>query len=60
MPYILYDGLYCLDVDLVILVLRGSLPAHIYPGGQGYMNPSLILALESYSSTTRVVSFYID
>jgi hypothetical protein len=26
------------------LVLRGSLPALIYPGGQGYMNPSLILA----------------
>jgi hypothetical protein len=25
MPYILYDGLYCLDVDLVILVLRESL-----------------------------------
>jgi hypothetical protein len=44
MPYFLYDGLYCLDVDLVILVLRGSLPALIYPGGQGYMNPSLILA----------------
>jgi hypothetical protein len=44
MPYVLYDGLYCLDVDLVILVLRGSLPALIYPGGQGYMNPSLILA----------------
>jgi hypothetical protein len=37
MPYILYDGLYCLDVDLEILVLRGSLPALIYPGGQGYM-----------------------
>jgi hypothetical protein len=44
MPYVLYDGLYCLDVDLVILVLRGSLPALIYPEGQGYMNPSLILA----------------
>jgi hypothetical protein len=44
MPYVLYDGLYCLDVDLVTLVLRGSLPALIYPGGQGYMNPSLILA----------------
>jgi hypothetical protein len=44
MPYVLYDGLYCLDVDLVILVLRGSLPALIYPGGQGYINPSLILA----------------
>jgi hypothetical protein len=43
-PYVLYGGLYCLDVDLVILVLRGSLPALIYPGGQGYMNPSLILA----------------
>jgi hypothetical protein len=55
MPYVLYDGLYCLDVDLVILVLRGSLPALIYPGGQGYMNPSLILAQEPYSSTTRVV-----
>jgi hypothetical protein len=27
MPYVLYDGLYCLDVDLVILVLKGSLPA---------------------------------
>jgi hypothetical protein len=52
--------LYCLDVDLVILVLRGSLPALIYPGGQGYMNPSMILAWKSYSSTTRVVSFYID
>jgi hypothetical protein len=36
MPYV--------DVDLVISVLRGSLPALIYPGGQGYMNPSLILA----------------
>jgi hypothetical protein len=33
MPYVLYDGLYCLDVDLVILVLRRSLPALIYPGG---------------------------
>jgi hypothetical protein len=44
MPYVLYDGLYCLDVDLVILILRGSLPALIYPEGQGYMNPSLILA----------------
>jgi hypothetical protein len=33
MPYVLYDGLYCLDVDLVILVLRGSLPALIYKGG---------------------------
>jgi hypothetical protein len=52
MPYVLYDGLYCLDVDLVILVLRGSLPALIYPGAQGYMNPSLILAQEPYSSTT--------
>jgi hypothetical protein len=40
----LYDGLYCLDVDLVILVLRGSLPTLIYLGGQCYMNPSLILA----------------
>jgi hypothetical protein len=60
MPYVMYDGLYCLDVDLVILVLRGSLPALIYPGGQGYMNPSLILAQEPYSSTTRVVSFCID
>jgi hypothetical protein len=44
MPYVLYDGLYCIDVDLVILVLRGSLPALMYPGGQDYMNPSLILA----------------
>jgi hypothetical protein len=26
MPYVLYDGLYCLNVDLVILDLRGSLP----------------------------------
>jgi hypothetical protein len=43
-PYVLYDSLYCLDVDLVISVLRGSLPALIYPGGQGYMNSSLILA----------------
>jgi hypothetical protein len=43
-PYVLYDGVYCLDVDLVILVLRGSLPVLIYPGGQGYMYPSLILA----------------
>jgi hypothetical protein len=60
MPYVLYDGLYCLDVDLVIFFLRGSLPALIYPGGQSYMNPSLILAQESYSSTTRVVSFCID
>jgi hypothetical protein len=34
MPYVLYDGLYCLDVDLVILY---------FEGGQGYMNPSLIL-----------------
>jgi hypothetical protein len=32
----------------------------IYPGGQGYMNPSPILAKESYSSTTRVVSFCSD
>jgi hypothetical protein len=32
MPYVLYDSLYCLDVDLVILVLRGSLPTLIYPG----------------------------
>jgi hypothetical protein len=44
MPYVLYNGLYCLDVDLVILFLRGFLPGLIYPGGQGYMNPSLILA----------------
>jgi hypothetical protein len=44
MPYVLYDGLYCLDIDLVILVLRGSLPTLIYPGGQGYMNPSRTLA----------------
>jgi hypothetical protein len=44
MPYVLYDGLYCLDVDLVILVLRGSLLALIYQGGYGYMNPNLILA----------------
>jgi hypothetical protein len=44
MPYVLYDGLYCLDIDLVILVLRGSLPALIYPEGQGYMNPSRTLA----------------
>jgi hypothetical protein len=43
-PYVLYNGLYCLDVDLVILVLKGSLPPLIYTGGQGYMNPSLILA----------------
>jgi hypothetical protein len=43
MPYVLYDCLYCLDVDLVILVLRGSLPTLIYPGGQSYMNHSLIL-----------------
>jgi hypothetical protein len=45
MPYVLYYGLYCLDVELVIpLFLRGSLPALMYPGGQGYMNPSRILA----------------
>jgi hypothetical protein len=43
MPYVLYDGLYCLGVDLVILFFEGALPALIYPGGQGYMNPSLIL-----------------
>jgi hypothetical protein len=24
MPYVLYDGLYCLDVDLVILVFKGG------------------------------------
>jgi hypothetical protein len=31
MPYVLYDGLYCLDVDPVISVLRGgpSLPLYI-------------------------------
>jgi hypothetical protein len=23
MPYVLYDGLYCLDVDLVILCFEG-------------------------------------
>jgi hypothetical protein len=32
MPYVLYDGLYCLDVDLVILVLMG-VPAHPYISG---------------------------
>jgi hypothetical protein len=36
--------------------LNGSLPPLIYPGGQGYMNPSPILAKESYPSITRVVS----
>jgi hypothetical protein len=44
MPYVLYDSLYCLDVDLVILCFEGLLPALIYPGGQGYMNSSRILA----------------
>jgi hypothetical protein len=35
MPYVLYDGLYCLDVDLVILVLQG-VPARPYiTGGTG-------------------------
>jgi hypothetical protein len=43
MPYVLYDGLYCLDVDRVILCFEG-VPARPYiSGGQGYMNPSLIL-----------------
>jgi hypothetical protein len=32
----------------------------IYPGGQGYMNPSPIVAKESYPSITRVVSFRTD
>jgi hypothetical protein len=57
-PYVLYGGLYCLGCRSY--VLKGSLPAIIYPEGQGYMNPSPILAKESYSSTTRVVSFYTD
>jgi hypothetical protein len=35
MPYVLYDGLYCLDVDLVISFLEG-VPARPYiSGGTG-------------------------
>jgi hypothetical protein len=45
MPYVLYDGLYCLGVDLVILCFeRGPRPPLYIRGEQGYMNPSLILA----------------
>ena len=33
-PYVLCSGLYCLRCRCV---LRGSLPALIYPGEQGYM-----------------------
>jgi hypothetical protein len=32
MPYILYDGLYCLDVDLVIFCFEG-VPARPYKSG---------------------------
>jgi hypothetical protein len=37
----------CLMVCIALgvdVILRGFLPALIYPGGQGYMNPSLTLA----------------
>jgi hypothetical protein len=35
MPYVLYDGLYCLDVDLVVFCFEG-VPAHPYiSGGTG-------------------------
>jgi hypothetical protein len=35
MPYVLYDSLYCLDIDLVILYFEG-VPAHPYiSGGTG-------------------------
>jgi hypothetical protein len=45
MPYVLYDGLYYLEVDLEISCFeRGPCPPLYIRGGQGYMNPSLILA----------------
>jgi hypothetical protein len=44
MPYVLYDGLYCLGVDLVIFCFEGVPTRPYISGGQGYMNPNLILA----------------
>jgi hypothetical protein len=57
-PYVLYGGLYCLGCRCC--VLNGSLPPLIYLGGQGYMNPSPILAKESYPNIIQIVSFCTD
>ena len=46
-PYVLCGGLYCLRCWSP---LRGSLPALIYPGGQGYMeSPSRVLLESNYN-----------
>ena len=44
-PYILYDGLYCLRCRCL---WRGSLSALIYPREQGYMESPSRVQLESY------------
>jgi len=44
-PYVLCGSLYFLRCSCV---LRGSLSALIYPGGQGYMKSPSSLQLESY------------
>src|SRR4029079_8734145 len=47
-PYVLCGGLYCLRCSCVS---RGSLPALVYPGGQGYMESPNSVQLESYYNT---------
>src|SRR6185312_10452496 len=47
-PYVLCGGLYCLRCRCVS---RGSLPALIYPGGQGYMESPSRVQLESFYNT---------
>ena len=38
---------------VLMIVWRGSLPALIYPGGQGYMESPSRVQLESYYNTIR-------
>ena len=47
-PYVLCSGLYCLKCRCL---LRGSLPAIIYPGGQSYMESPSSVQLESFYNT---------
>jgi hypothetical protein len=37
----------CILLGVNVAVLNGSLPPPVYPGGQGYKNPSPILDKES-------------
>ena len=48
-PYVLCGGLYCLRCRCLS---RGSLPALIYSGGQGYMESPTQVQLESFYNTT--------